>query len=88
MLYEVITFTRGEISYILLGEVLALTLVALPLAPRELGREVARAVAEPHPLQGRQRLGLVGHRVEVLRQHHVLDRREERDHVVLSYNFV
>src|SRR5258706_8088159 len=49
---------------------------ALLLASGKLRGQVLRAVAQPYAGQGFNRLSLIGHAVEVLRQHDVLDRGE------------
>src|SRR5271154_4356117 len=47
---------------------------------------MAGAVLEADTIEGVERFPFVGHAVEVLRQHHILDRREIRDHVKLLKN--
>ena len=56
---------------------------ALLLASGKMRRQMLRAVGQPHPLQRLERFALVGHAVEVLRQHHVLERRQVGDQVEL-----
>src|SRR5262245_51391949 len=56
---------------------------SLLLAPRELRGEVPEAVAEPDLLESPRRLALVGHAVQVLREHHVLQRVEVGEEVEL-----
>src|SRR5277367_6388502 len=47
---------------------------------------MAGAVFEPDTIEGLERFPFVRHAVEILRQHHVLDRREIRNHVKLLKN--
>ncbi len=56
---------------------------SLLLASRKLPWQVAHAVAQPHAGQSFNRLFLIGHAVEVLRQHDVLDRGKKRNQVKL-----
>ncbi len=56
---------------------------ALLLAARELRRQVIGPVTQTHAGKRVNRFFLVGHAVEVLRQHHVLNRRQKRNKVKL-----
>src|SRR6185503_3130857 len=56
---------------------------ALLLAARELGRPVLRAVTQADAIERRARLVGVGHRVVVLRDHHVLERGQIGEQVEL-----
>ena len=46
-------------------------------------RQMPGALAQPDATERRQRLGFVGHAVEVLRQHHVFQRGEIGDQMEL-----
>ncbi len=53
----------------------------LLLAAGKLRRKMIRAIFQAHALQGFQGFIFVGHAVEVLGEHHVLDRGEVGNHV-------
>ena len=56
---------------------------ALLLAAGELRGQVMRAIGQADPIERRARFDLVGHAVEVLRQHDVLERRQVGDEMEL-----